>query len=134
MASSGMLRHVALVKTDVSEELSTSIIRVTRMGKLGTTLAVTSNRQEPHGVTSRKTPFFITSCLQRHCSSIGRVKLMKIIRAVRCCLCINILHQPFIEDHMELSTDALITRYPSKLFFHQKHHALVIWTRQINEQ
>jgi hypothetical protein len=33
---------VALVKTDVSEELSTSFIRVTRIGKLGT-LAVTSN-------------------------------------------------------------------------------------------
>jgi hypothetical protein len=39
-----MLRHVALVRTDVSEELSASFIRVTRIGKLGTTLAVTSNR------------------------------------------------------------------------------------------
>jgi hypothetical protein len=44
MASSGMLRRVALVRTDVSEELSASIIRVTRIGELGTTLAVTSNR------------------------------------------------------------------------------------------
>jgi hypothetical protein len=44
MASSGMLRHVALVKTNVSEELSTSIIRVTRIGELGTKLAVTSNQ------------------------------------------------------------------------------------------
>jgi hypothetical protein len=32
-----------LVRTDVSEELSASFIRVTRMGELGTTLAVTSN-------------------------------------------------------------------------------------------
>jgi hypothetical protein len=32
MASSGMLRRVALVRTDVSEELSTSFIRVTRIG------------------------------------------------------------------------------------------------------
>jgi hypothetical protein len=39
MASSGMLRRVALVRTDVSEELSASIIRVTRIGELGTTLA-----------------------------------------------------------------------------------------------
>jgi hypothetical protein len=37
-----MLHRVALVKTDVSEELSASIIRVTRFGELGITLAVTS--------------------------------------------------------------------------------------------
>jgi hypothetical protein len=44
MASSGMLRRVVLVRTDVSEELSTSMIRMTRIGELGTMLAVTSNR------------------------------------------------------------------------------------------
>jgi hypothetical protein len=43
MATSGMLRRVALVRTDVSEELNASIIRVTRIGELGT-LAVTSIR------------------------------------------------------------------------------------------
>jgi hypothetical protein len=43
MLSSGMLRHVALVRTDVSKERIVSIIRVTRIGKLGTTLTVTSN-------------------------------------------------------------------------------------------
>jgi hypothetical protein len=43
MPSSEMLRLVALVRTDESEECSTSVIRVTRIGKLGT-LAVTSNR------------------------------------------------------------------------------------------
>jgi hypothetical protein len=36
MASSGMLRRVALVRSDVSEELSASIIRVTRIGELRT--------------------------------------------------------------------------------------------------
>jgi hypothetical protein len=41
----GMLRRVALERTDVSEELSASFIRVTRIGELGTTLAVTSNRR-----------------------------------------------------------------------------------------
>jgi hypothetical protein len=42
MLSSGMLRHVALVIPDVSEERFASIIRVARIGELGTTLAVTS--------------------------------------------------------------------------------------------
>jgi hypothetical protein len=44
MLSPGMLRRVILVRTDVSEELSASIIRVIRIGELETTLAVTSNR------------------------------------------------------------------------------------------
>jgi hypothetical protein len=41
---SGMLRLVALIKTDVSEDLSASFIGVTRLGELGTRLALTSNR------------------------------------------------------------------------------------------
>jgi hypothetical protein len=46
MAFSGMLRRVALVRTDVSEELSASIIRVTRIGELGT-LTVATRRNIP---------------------------------------------------------------------------------------
>jgi hypothetical protein len=45
MASFGMLHRAALVRTYVSEELSASFIRVTRIGELGTTLAITSNRR-----------------------------------------------------------------------------------------
>jgi hypothetical protein len=45
MASSGILRRVALVITDVLEELSASFIRVTRIGELGTALAVTSKKK-----------------------------------------------------------------------------------------
>jgi hypothetical protein len=41
--SSGKLHHVALVRTDTLEECSTFTIRVKRIGKLGTMLAVTSN-------------------------------------------------------------------------------------------
>jgi hypothetical protein len=44
IAPSGMLRCVTLVRTDVSEERSSSKIRVTRIGELGTTLTLTSNR------------------------------------------------------------------------------------------
>jgi hypothetical protein len=39
------VRRVALVRSDVSEELSASFIRVTRVGELGITLAVASNRR-----------------------------------------------------------------------------------------
>jgi hypothetical protein len=42
---------VAVVRTDVSEELGASIITVTRIGELGTTLAVTNNRRTPILVT-----------------------------------------------------------------------------------
>jgi hypothetical protein len=50
MVPSGMLRRVALVRTDVSEELSAPIIRVTRIGELRTMLALTSNRRTLHSV------------------------------------------------------------------------------------
>jgi hypothetical protein len=43
MVSSGILRRVALVRTEVSEERNASFIRVTRIDELGTTLAVTGN-------------------------------------------------------------------------------------------
>jgi hypothetical protein len=39
-----MLRREVLVRNDFSEELSASIIRVIKIGELGTTLSVTSNR------------------------------------------------------------------------------------------
>jgi hypothetical protein len=40
-----MLFRVALVRTDASEKPSASIIKVTRIGDIGTTLAVTTNRR-----------------------------------------------------------------------------------------
>jgi hypothetical protein len=86
-----MLRRVALVRTDFTEELSISIIRVTRFSELGTTLAVTSNRRfrrtcrlhlkveriselgitffwnigsKTHGVTFKKTSFLIVTAVK----------------------------------------------------------------------
>jgi hypothetical protein len=64
-----MLFHVALVRIDVSVEISASIIRVTIIGELGK-LPVTSNRrtlqflQEPHDVTFQKTPFFTVTTVK----------------------------------------------------------------------
>jgi hypothetical protein len=55
IVSSGMLRRVALLRSDVSEERSPSFITVRRIGELGTTLAVTSNRRmSPFRVTLMK--------------------------------------------------------------------------------
>jgi hypothetical protein len=47
MASSGMLRRVALVRTGVSVELNASIIRVTGIGELGM-LALTTDSCHPN--------------------------------------------------------------------------------------
>jgi hypothetical protein len=45
MVSSGLLRRVALVRTNVSEEPGASFIRVTKIGELGTTQTATSNQR-----------------------------------------------------------------------------------------
>jgi hypothetical protein len=45
MPFSGMLHRVTLVRTNILEELSAPIIRATRIGELGTMLAVTSVHQ-----------------------------------------------------------------------------------------
>jgi hypothetical protein len=97
-----MLRRVALVRPNVSEEPGASFIGVTKIGELGTTQAATSNRrtlrrntkvflaacvvpsspifvtlmkeapgssetsflEEPHGVTTQKTRFFIVTAVK----------------------------------------------------------------------
>jgi hypothetical protein len=83
-----MIRRVALVRTDVSEELSAFIIRVTRIGELGT-LAVTSFSkrpllQEPHCVSSRKTPFFKVTAVKT--SNLSKGIYPETFRLVAQCL------------------------------------------------
>jgi hypothetical protein len=66
MASSGMLRRVALVRTDVSEELSAAFIRVTRIGELGT-LAITSKRH----TLRRNAKYLYFNCISSQRASVA---------------------------------------------------------------
>jgi hypothetical protein len=59
MVSSGLLRRMDLVRTDVSEEPGASFIRVTKIGALGTTQAATSYRRTL-GISSQRTS--VASC------------------------------------------------------------------------
>jgi hypothetical protein len=60
-----MLRLAALVRTDVSEEYSAYIIRVTRIDELGTTLALTSNRSLLRRNTMYYSTYFYSISSQR---------------------------------------------------------------------
>jgi hypothetical protein len=66
MVPSGMLRSVALVRTDVSEKLSASFIRMTRIGELGTTLAVTSSRRTLRRNTNTSETSVLTRAKRRN--------------------------------------------------------------------
>jgi hypothetical protein len=58
-----MLSRVALVRTDVSEERITYIIRVARRGQLGT-LAVTSNRSMQRAPNVPSWPMLVTLMME----------------------------------------------------------------------
>jgi hypothetical protein len=74
-----MLRRVALVRTEVSEGLSASIIRVTRIGEVGTALAVTSNRRTKRAAKV-SSPVLVTLMKEALSSSETSV----LTRATRC--------------------------------------------------
>jgi hypothetical protein len=75
MTSSGMLRRVAAIRSDISVELSTYIIRASRIGELGTKLAVTSKQRSSVNrllVTANvvpSLPFIVTLMMEALCSS-----------------------------------------------------------------
>jgi hypothetical protein len=80
MPSSEMLRLVALVRNDVSEECIASAILVTRIGELGKTLAVTRNRSTML-VTANvvpSSPIFVTLVMEK----IGSSETPVLIRAI----------------------------------------------------
>jgi hypothetical protein len=71
---SGMLRRVALVRIEVSEGRSASIIRVTRIGESGTALAVTNNRSTLRRKTAAPcSPILVTLMLEALLSSVTSV-------------------------------------------------------------
>jgi hypothetical protein len=55
-----MLRLVALVRTDVSEERSASFMRVTRIGEQGTKQNANSTRNSEEGISSHRAS--VASC------------------------------------------------------------------------
>jgi hypothetical protein len=68
-----MLHSVAVGRTDVSEELSASIIRMTRNFELGTTLAVTNNDARYEEIQSHRRESlisYITININRYVRSI----------------------------------------------------------------
>jgi hypothetical protein len=77
-----MLRRVALVRTDFSEQRMFSILRVTRVGKLGTTLAVTSNRSTLRRNTANVAPSspLVTVMME----AIHSSEISVLTRAIRC--------------------------------------------------
>jgi hypothetical protein len=70
-----MLRRVALVRTDVSEELSASFVRVTRIGELGMSV-VTSNRRK----LPRNTMWSLVNMMKEVLSSSETSVLIRVAR------------------------------------------------------
>jgi hypothetical protein len=86
-----MIRRVALVRTDVSEERSASFIRATRIVVLGTTLAVTSNLLMMRRATRRNIPENVISSWHTEVLCFGQVfdnvqfgKFMKLVTPFSC--------------------------------------------------
>jgi hypothetical protein len=109
MASYGMLRRVALVRTDVSEELSASFIRVTRIGEVETPAVTSVVPSSPITVTLMKEAlrFSETSVLTR--------------ATLR-----NIPEDAILHSHRRENLKSYINRVPSVKQSLQQNHKLCV--------
>jgi hypothetical protein len=87
MPASGALHRVAFVRIDVSDDRIASTIRMTRIGELGTTLAVTSNRRSLLRVLVTanvvpSSPILVIQIVEAICSSETSVLTRAILRNI----------------------------------------------------
>jgi hypothetical protein len=111
IASSGMLCRVALVRTNVSEELSAPIIRVTGIGELGTALAIASNR----------CMLLIPGCYFPECW-VGRAGQIPCSSYLPDIMLLNILLCGYVKDTVYETLPALNWSSEFLLRWKQSHH------------
>jgi hypothetical protein len=132
MQSSGILRHAALVRTDVSEEFSASIIRVTIIGKLGTMKC--QFLQEPHAITSQKMAFFIVTAVK----TSNLTKASHILREKPSTIIFKYSPTPIKDSHSndtEESSSVMrrhVVRTEPDVF--EEHFASIFWVKKQAKQ
>jgi hypothetical protein len=98
--TSGMLRHIAFVRTNVSKERVASFIKVTRIGLMRRRYVLLKRRflQEPHYVTSQKTAFLIVTAVKTwnltfdlFCSRIPRCNFSSVLYPQSCWCIIQVI-------------------------------------------
>jgi hypothetical protein len=111
--------RVALVRTDVWEELSPSFIRATRIGELGTTLAVNSNRRSVLRLQVTAVLFLVHRFLSPKTSVLIRATQRNIpedtiLRTWKCCECTHIPKSHLIH-HVSFSYSSLMSQLPERI-------------------